>query len=200
VVEAAAGDRAAAAAVADPTLRITVFAGSSRRSAPAHLAVARALGAEIARRGHELIYGGGRTGLMGALADAALEAGGRVRGVILARFIDEDVHHLGVEMFTVGDMRSRKAGLDERADAFIALPGGLGTIEELAEVLSFRKLELHHRPVVLLDADGFWQPLLQLFERAIADGFEKPSHRAFWSVAGSAAEAVDRCEAGRSAG
>jgi uncharacterized protein (TIGR00730 family) len=175
-------------------LRITVFAGSSRRTAPAHLEVARSLGAEIARRGHELVYGGGRTGSMGALADAALAAGGIVRGVILRRFIDEDVHHLGVEMFSVEDMRSRKAGLDERADAFIALPGGLGTFEELTEVLSFRKLELHHRPIILLDAGGFWQPLLQLFERAIGDGFEKPAHRSFWTVAGSAAEAVDRCE------
>lgn len=91
-------------------------------------------------------------------------------------------------------MRSRKAGLDERADAFVALPGGFGTFEELTEVLSFRKLELHHRPIVLLDPDGFWQPLLQLFERAIADGYEKPAHRSFWAVAGSAAEAVDRCE------
>jgi uncharacterized protein (TIGR00730 family) len=175
-------------------LRITVFAGSSRRTAPVQLEVARALGAEIARRGHELIYGGGRTGSMGALADGALAAGGVVRGVILDRFIAEDVHHLGVEMFSVGDMRSRKAGLDERADAFVALPGGLGTLEELAEVLSFRKLELHHRPVVLLDACGFWQPLLQLFERAIAEGFEKPSHRDFWTVAQSAAEAVALCE------
>lgn len=178
-------------------MRITVFAGSSNRAAPAHFEAARALGAEIARRGHELVYGGGRTGLMGALADAALAAGGRVHGVILRRFIEEDVHHLGVEMYSVDDMRSRKAGLDERADAFVALPGGLGTFEELTEVLSFRKLELHHRPVVLLDVGGFWQPLLALFERALADGFEKPSARAYWAVAGGAAEAVDLCEAGR---
>ena len=177
-------------------MRITVFAGSSRRASRPHLELARALGGEIALRGHELVYGGGRTGSMGALADGALDAGGRVRGVILRRFIDEDVHHLGVEMFSVDDMRSRKAGLDERADAFIALPGGLGTLEELAEVLSFRKLELHHRPVVLLDLDGFWTPLLDLFERAIADGFERPAHRRFWSLARSPAEAVTLCEAG----
>jgi uncharacterized protein (TIGR00730 family) len=175
-------------------VRITVFAGSSRRSAPPYLDLARALGGEIARRGHELIYGGGRTGLMGALADGALAAGGRVHGVILRRFIDEDVHHLGVEMFAVDDMRSRKAGLDERADAFIALPGGFGTFEELTEILSFRKLELHHRPVVLLDHDGFWEPLVGLFERAIGAGLEKPAHRAFWALARTPADAVDRCE------
>lgn len=175
-------------------MRITVFAGSSRRSAPLFTAVATALGAEIARRGHELVYGGGRTGLMGALADGALGAGGRVHGVILRRFIEEDVHHLGVEMFAVDDMRARKAGLDERADAFVALPGGLGTLEELAEVLSFRKLELHHRPVVLLDAAGFWSPLLDWLGRAIDAGFEKPSARAWWAVAESAAQAVALCE------
>ena len=160
--------------------------------------MARALGGEIARRGHDLIYGGGRTGLMGALADGALAAGGRVQGVILRRFIDEDVHHLGVEMFSTEDMRSRKAGLDERADAFVALPGGLGTFEELTEVLSFRKLELHHRPVVLLDVAGFWQPLLALFERAVEAGFERPEHRRFWSVARDPAEAIRLCEVGRS--
>lgn len=188
--------RAAAVVAAKPSLRITVFAGSSRRTSDRHLEAARALGAAIARRGHELVYGGGRTGSMGALADGALAAGGVVRGVILRRFIEEDVHHLGVEMFSVDDMRSRKAGLDERADAFVALPGGLGTFEELTEVLSFRKLALHHRPIVLLDVDGFWQPLLGLFERAIADGFEKPAHRRFWTVAATPHEAVLRCEGG----
>ncbi|MEB2344993.1 MAG: TIGR00730 family Rossman fold protein [Deltaproteobacteria bacterium] len=175
-------------------MRITVFAGSSRQAAEPFLAVATALGAEIARRGHDLVYGGGRTGLMGALADGALAAGGRVHGVILRRFIDEDVHHLGVEMCEVDDMRARKAGLDERADAFVALPGGLGTLEELAEVLSFRKLGLHHRPVVLLDAAGFWDPLLEWLGRAIDTGFEKPTARAWWAVAGSAARAVELCE------
>jgi len=175
-------------------LRITVFAGSSRRSDPRYAAVAAQLGAEIARRGHELVYGGGRTGLMGALADAALAAGGRVHGVILRRFIEEDVHHLAVEMFEVEDMRSRKAGLDERADAFVALPGGLGTLEELAEILSFRKLALHHRPIVLLNAHGFWDPLLAWFERAMEAGFEKPAARAWWAVAETAPEAVALCE------
>jgi uncharacterized protein (TIGR00730 family) len=175
-------------------LRITVFAGSSRRCGEPFLAVARALGREIAGRGHDLVYGGGRTGAMGALADAALAAGGRVRGVILRRFIEEDVHHLGVEMFEVDDMRARKAGLDERADAFVALPGGLGTLEELAEVLSFRKLELHHRRLVLLNADAYWEPLLGWLEGAVAAGFEQASARGFWSVASDARSAVDLCE------
>ena len=175
-------------------MRITVFAGSSRRAAEPFFEVARALGREIASRGHELVYGGGRTGLMGALADEALAAGGRVHGVILRRFIEEDVHHLGVEMYEVEDMRSRKAGLDERADAFVALPGGLGTLEELAEILSFRKLALHHRPVVILNAEGFWDPLVAWLERAIGAGFERPDARRWWLVARTAAEAVATCE------
>jgi uncharacterized protein (TIGR00730 family) len=175
-------------------LRITVFAGSSRRASEPFLAVARELGSAIARRGHDLVYGGGRTGLMGALADAALASGGRVHGVILRRFIEEDVHHLGVEMFEVDDMRARKAGLDERADAFVALPGGLGTLEELAEILSFRKLALHHRPVVLLNAAGFYDPLLAWLEGAIGAGFERPDARRWWVVATHAAGAVEACE------
>lgn len=178
------------------SLHITVFAGSSDRAAPAHLAAARALGAEIARREHVLVYGGGRTGLMGALADAALAGGGAVRGVILREFIEQDVHHRGVEMHTVDDMRSRKAGLDVRAHAFVALPGGFGTLEELAEILSFRKLGHHHRPIVLLDVEGFWTPLLDFVERAIADGFEKPARRAYLSRTSDPAEAVRLCEAG----
>ncbi len=175
-------------------MRITVFAGSSRRTAPEHLEAARALGREIAGRGHELVYGGGRTGSMGALADAALAGGGTVHGVILRRFIEEDVHHPEVPLAAVEDMRSRKAGLDELADAFVALPGGLGTLEELSEILSFRKLALHHRPLVLLDVDGFYAPLVALFERAIEAGFEKPEHREFWALAENPSTALDLCE------
>lgn len=176
-------------------LHITVFAGSSRRSAEPHRAAARALGTEIARRGHVLVYGGGRTGLMGELADACLAEGGVVRGVILREFIEQDVHHLGVaDLEAVDDMRSRKAGLDARAHAFVALPGGFGTLEELAEILSFRKLGHHHRPIVLLDVDGFWDPLLAWVERSIADGFEKAERRAYLAVTQDPSRAVLLCE------
>ena len=125
-----------------------------------------------------LVYGGGRTGLMGSVADAALAAGGVVHGVILREFIEMDVHHTGIaELHAVADMRSRKAGLDERADCFVALPGGLGTLEELAEILSFRKLGHHRRKMVLLSSERFWDPLVALLERAIADGLERPEIR-----------------------
>jgi uncharacterized protein (TIGR00730 family) len=179
-------------------VRIAVFCGSSRRSPEPHLRAARQLGREIARRGHTLVYGGGRTGLMGALADSALEAGGEVRGVILREFIERDVHHLGLhELYSVDDMRSRKAGLDERADGFVALPGGLGTLEELTEILSFRKLGLHHRPLVLLDVAGFFRSLREQVERAVADQLDDPEVLDYWWVTGDPAAAVRHVEGAR---
>jgi hypothetical protein len=176
-------------------VRIAVYCGSSSRVGSSYVEAARELGRALARRGHVLVYGGGRTGLMGEVADAALAESGRVHGVILQAFIEAGVHHEGIhELHRVDDMRARKQGLDERADAFVALPGGLGTLEELAEVLSFRKLALHHRPVVLLHAHGYWDPLLAWLERAVADGLERPESSRWWRVAASAAEAVDLCE------
>ncbi len=176
-------------------MKIAVFCGSSSGIDAHFLAAASALGAELARRKHVLIYGGGRTGLMGALADAALAAQGTVRGVILHDFIEMDVHHRGLhELASVGDMRARKAGLDARADAFVALPGGLGTLEELAEILSFRKLELHDRPLVFLDVARYWEPLLRWIDAAIAQRFDAPRVRDYFAVATSAQEAVDACE------
>jgi uncharacterized protein (TIGR00730 family) len=176
-------------------VRIAVFCGSSRRATAECLDAARVVGAEIARRGHVLIYGGGRTGLMGALADAALEARGLVHGVILAEFIAQDVHHRGLAaLHTVEDMRARKAGLDERADAFVALPGGLGTLEELTEILSFRKLGLHHRPLVLLNLRGFFDGLVAQIERGIAEGLDDAAVRAFLRATDDPGAVVDLCE------
>jgi uncharacterized protein (TIGR00730 family) len=154
------------------------------------------LGGEIARRGHTLIYGGGRTGLMGALADAALAGGARIEGVILREFIEQDVHHLGLEeLYAVDDMRARKAGLDQRADAFVALPGGYGTLEELTEILSFRKLRLHHRRLVLLDTQNFWAGLLQQIDRAVREGFDDAEVLDYFRVTDDPAAALDLCEA-----
>jgi uncharacterized protein (TIGR00730 family) len=179
-------------------VRIAVFCGSSRRVAETYLEAARTVGTDLARRGHTLIYGGGRTGLMGAVADAALAAGGPVRGVILREFIEQDVHHLGIdELYAVDDMRARKAGLDERADAFVALPGGYGTLEELTEILSFRKLGLHHRSVVLLNSAGFFDGLLAQIDRAVADAFDDPEARGYLEVTREAGAVVALCEAGR---
>lgn len=176
-------------------MRIAVFCGASRRAPDDLLAAARVVGDDIARRGHELIFGGGRTGLMGALADAALERGGVVRGVILREFIEQDVHHQGIaELYSVDDMRARKAGLDERAEAFVALPGGLGTLEELAEILSFRKIRLHHRPVVVLAVRGFFDGLVAQIERGIAEGLDDPEVRDFLRATDDPREVVPLCE------
>lgn len=164
-------------------MRIAVYCGSSRRIPDAYHTAARRVGTALATAGHVMVYGGGRTGLMGTVADAALAAGGVVEGVILDSFVGRDVHHRGLHrLVEVTDMRARKRGLEEGVDAFIALPGGLGTLEELTEVLSFRKLGLHRRPLVLLDTHGFFQPLVQQIELGIREGFDDDALRDAFAV------------------
>jgi len=177
--------------------RVTVYASSSERIDPAFLAVAEDLGRRIAERGWDLVWGGGRFGLMGAVSRGARAAGGRTIGVILQQFIDKNVHcDAANEMSSVTDMRLRKRGLDESGDAFVALPGGLGTMEELLEVLSFRQLGLHDKPIVILDALGYWQPLLRMFEHGFAGGFIQPHFRGIYSVARDPAQAIEQITAG----
>ncbi|MCA8965987.1 MAG: TIGR00730 family Rossman fold protein [Planctomycetes bacterium] len=174
-------------------LRVTVYASSSERIAPAHAVVAEALGRCIAERGWDLVWGGGRYGLMGAVSRGARAAGGRTIGVILQQFVDKNVHcEQAHSMQTVHDMRSRKRGLDESGDAYVALPGGLGTLEELLEILSFKQLGLHDKPVVVLDALGYWGPLLAMLEKGFAEGFIQPHFRGIYEVAATAEEAVER--------
>jgi uncharacterized protein (TIGR00730 family) len=178
-------------------VHVAVYCGSSKRSPERYRIEARRVGAALARRGHVVIYGGGRTGLMGAVADGALEAGGSVHGVILDRFVERDVHHRGIDaLYQVDDMRKRKQGLDERADAFIALPGGLGTLEELAEILSSRKLRFHERPLVLLNTGGFYDPLVAQLARFVDEGFDLDESRGYFAVTDDAEEAVALCERG----
>ncbi|HEY8516073.1 MAG TPA: TIGR00730 family Rossman fold protein [Candidatus Binatia bacterium] len=169
---------------------VTVYAGSSTSASERHLEVARVLGRELARHGWCVVYGGARIGLMGALADAALEAGGRVEGVILdtfARVAHASLH----DLVTVGDMRSRKAGLAHRGDAYVVLPGGFGTLEELSEILVERQLGMHRKPLVLVNVDGFWDPLLELIERQIAASLVKERYRALLTVVPGPREAVE---------
>ena len=178
------------------SVRIAVYCGSSQRVADIYHADARRVGSALAQRGHELVYGGGRTGLMGSVADAALEAGGTVHGVILDAFVAKDVHHRGLDtLHQVEDMRKRKQGLDELADAFIALPGGLGTLEELSEILSFRKLHFHQRPLVLLNTNDFYAPLVEQIERFISQGFDRSDVHEFFAVTEDPDEALAFCEA-----
>ena len=160
---------------------VTVYAGSRRRARARLLTLAAELGRAVAGRGWVLVYGGANIGLMGACADAALAAGGRVEGVILdsfSRIAHQGLHALDV----VGDMRERKAGLARRGDAFIALPGGFGTLEEVSEILVERQLGFHRKPLVLLNLDGFWDPLLALFARMNASGLLAPEHEAVPTV------------------
>ena len=149
--------------------RLAVFLASSDGHDPAHAELAAAVGTELARRGIGLVYGGGRRGLMGVLADSALQAGGEVIGVIPRSMVEREWAHQKVTRLLICDtMHERKALMAEHADAFAALPGGLGTLEEIFEVWSWRQLGFHAKPVGFLDAGGFWTPLLDAL-RGIAD-------------------------------
>jgi len=177
---------------------ICVFAGSSRGARPQYMSAARALGGELARRGYDLVYGGSATGLMGAVADAVLEAGRRVCGVIPQFLVDKEIAHTGLsQLVVVSSMHERKQEMAARAAAFMALPGGLGTLEELAEVLTWAQLGLHTKPVGILDVDGFYQPLLAFFDRASAEGFVRPGHRELVLCAGGPGQLFDQLEAHR---
>jgi len=151
---------------------LCVYCGSKPGSRPAYAGLADRLGNSIGRRGWRLVYGGGRAGLMGVVADAALAAGAEVVGVIPESLMRLEVGHAGLtELLVVRTMHERKTMMAERADAFVALPGGIGTLEELFEVWSWRHLGYHGRPIGLLDAEGYWQPMLDFLERTRAEGF-----------------------------
>lgn len=171
---------------------VCVFCGSSSPPGDRFVGAARALGSILAQRGIGLVYGGGRVGLMGELADSCLAQGGNVAGVIPVGLFTREVGHTGVTVLhEVGSMHERKQLMYDLADAFIALPGGLGTLEELAEVATWSQLGLHAKPVVLLDVDGFWDPLVALLDRMVETGLLKPANRALVQRAGSPEEALD---------
>jgi uncharacterized protein (TIGR00730 family) len=158
---------------------VCVFCGSSPGADPAYRQAATSLGHEIARRGLRLVYGGGNVGLMGVLADAALAAGGEVIGVIPRALQAREVGHRGLtDLVVVETMHDRKARMADLADAFVALPGGYGTFEEFCEVLTWTQLGVHAKPCGLLNVNGFYDPLLALFDRATAERFVKPQNRA----------------------
>ena len=157
---------------------ICVFCGSRPGAKPAYRAAAEALGQLLAERGIELIYGGGNIGLMGIVADACLAAGGKVVGVIPRALLEWEVGHEGLTRLEVVDsMHTRKARMAELADGFIALPGGLGTFEELFEILTWAQLGFHNKPIGLLNVDGYYLPLVQMMERGVAEGFMKAENR-----------------------
>lgn len=164
--------------------RLCVFCGSNAGHNPAYRAAAEDLGRLLAARGIELVYGGGNIGLMGAVADACLDAGGTVVGVIPESLMGKEVagrnvdHRALTRMEVVDSMHTRKARMAELADGFIALPGGFGTFEEFCEILTWGQLGFHVKPMGLLNVNGFYDPLLALFDKAVAEGFLRAQNRA----------------------
>jgi uncharacterized protein (TIGR00730 family) len=162
-----------------PTLhRICVFCGSSPGSRPEYAETARSLARELVSRGIELVYGGGRVGLMGEIAREAMRTGGRVTGIIPRALVEKELAFTAVsDLRIVGSMHERKALMSELSDAFIALPGGLGTIEELFEVLTWSQLGIHRKPCGLLNSAGYYDRLSGFLDHAVTQGFVQPSHR-----------------------
>ena len=158
--------------------RVCVFCGSSVGTHPGYRSAAAAMGRTLVRRGKGLVYGGGRVGLMGVIADAVLEAGGEVIGIIPDSLAVKEIRHDGLtELVVVPNMHARKAKMAELSDAFVAMPGGYGTLEELFEVVTWAQLGLHDKPVALLNVGGYFDGLLGCIDSAVAEGFIKPEDR-----------------------
>lgn len=169
--------------------RMCVFCGSNTGSNPAYRRLAEQLGRTLAARGLGVVYGGGRVGLMGAVADGALAAGGEVIGVMPQALIDREIGHRGLtELRIVGSMHERKALMAELSDGFVALPGGIGTLEELFEMWTWAQLGLHGKPCGLLDRDGFFAPLVAFLDHLVVSGFVQPQYRAILHTAESPEE------------
>jgi uncharacterized protein (TIGR00730 family) len=157
---------------------VCVFSGSTPGARASYTEAATQLGTLLAERGTTVVYGGGRVGLMGSVADAALAVGGEVVGVIPQHLVDREVAHTGLsDLRVTGSMHERKALMADLSDGFVALPGGLGTLEELAETLTWSQLGLQDKPCGLLDVDGFYRPLLAFLDHAVTEGFVSPANR-----------------------
>ncbi|GAA5183185.1 TIGR00730 family Rossman fold protein [Niveibacterium umoris] len=153
---------------------ICVFCGARDGSRPVYRDATVELGRALAREGIELVWGGGHVGLMGTVADAVLAAGGRVFGVIPVFMVERELEHRGAtEMLVVDSMHTRKAAMAERAEGFIALPGGFGTLDELFEIITWGQLHIHRKPIGLLNVDGFYEPLLAMVRHMVDEGFVK---------------------------
>ena len=174
-------------------MNICVFGASSNRLDSVYFEQARGLGLAIAKAGHGLVFGGGASGLMGACADACLSAGGQVTGVIPSFMIQEGWHHRGLtELIETPDMHSRKETMARLSDGIIALPGGVGTMEELLEIITWKQLGLYVKPIVILNTDGYYDALLQQFGQAVDEHFMRPLHATLWQVAATPVQAVEQ--------
>jgi uncharacterized protein (TIGR00730 family) len=178
--------------------RVCVFCGSSPGARPAYSELARRLGGILAQRGVTLVYGGGNVGLMGVLANAVLAGRGNVIGVIPQAMVDLEVAHTGLaDLRIVGSMHERKALMADLADAFIALPGGLGTVEEFCEVLTWAQLGMHRKPCGLINLENYFGHLIAFFDHAVRQRFVRPEHRAMVLVENDPERMIDRLAAYR---
>ena len=170
---------------------ICVYCGSSLGAKPRHAEAARQLGTLLAAHGMRLVYGGGRIGLMGQIADAALAGGGQVIGVIPEHLqIQEKGHHGVTELHVVASMHERKNLMFELSDAFVILPGGFGTLDEAFEMLTWRQLHLHDKPILFLNIDGYWTPFAKLVDHFIAEGFARESSRLLFAMVGAVEDII----------
>jgi uncharacterized protein (TIGR00730 family) len=176
--------------------RLAVYCGASMGADPAFAETARALGQEMAARGIGLVYGGGRLGLMGVVADAVMEAGGESYGVIPQALVDIEVAHTGLtELHIVTSMHERKAKMTDLTDAFVAIPGGIGTLDELFEAWSWNALGYHAKPFALLNVSGFWDGMISFLDNVTASGFMSPARRGQLLVADTIPSAIEQLDA-----
>jgi uncharacterized protein (TIGR00730 family) len=174
---------------------LCVYCGSNPGSDPAFTAATRELARRLVERGVRVVYGGGAVGLMGTLADEALAAGGTVVGVIPQALVDREIGHRGLtELHVVGSMHERKALMAELADAFVALPGGIGTLEELVETYTWSQLGLHAKPLGLLNVNGYYDALEAFLDQAVESRFLRPEHRAVLAAEAEVGALLDRLE------
>ena len=175
---------------------ICVFTGSRHGVRAEYTDAAKQLGRLLVERGYGLVYGGGKVGLMTVIADTVLELKGQVTGVIPDSLVSKEVAHSGLtDLRVVGSMHERKALMAELSDGFVAMPGGIGTLEEFFEVLSWAQLGIHKKPCALLNVDGYYEPLIQFMDHAVGEDFIKPKHRALLIVESEPAQLLDRIEA-----
>ena len=176
-------------------MRYCVFSGSSVGARAEYLATARELGATLARRGVGLVYGGSHRGMMGQIADAVLDGGGEVEGVMPKSLLEKEVAHDGLtEMHVVDSMHARKSMMALLSDGFIAMPGGFGTLEEIIEILTWAQLQFHEKPCGLLNVNGYFNHLLSFLDHAETEGFLRPAHRAMLLVSKKPADLLRRFE------
>ncbi len=171
---------------------VCVYCGSSSRVNQRYKDNAKTIGTMLAQKGIDVVYGGGRVGLMGIVADAAMNAGGKVIGIIPQHIQAKEIEHHGItELHVVDSMHTRKRMMAEKSDAFVVLPGGFGTLDEAFEIITWKQLQLHEKPIIIFDDNGFWDPLIKLMDNLINEGFATPRHRSLYRVAHSLPEVFE---------